>query len=165
VLKRWTWEFEALSFLDCAAFWNDDVCFFVLIGMGSAMADSSKEELVQLIKRFGAYLTVKISNLLPISLQNLVRTSIPFSANINFETFLKFMVDLVLISRQESIALVKIYVVIWWCLLVYSLVSIFSLIYAEFGACLNVNSGLDYWKRLIFKQTAVKIIAISDDEI
>jgi len=72
--------------------------------MGSAMADSSKEELVQLIKRFGAYLTVKISNLLPISLQNLVRTSIPFSANINFETFLKFMVDLLLISRQESIA-------------------------------------------------------------
>ncbi|XP_059449385.1 peroxisome biogenesis protein 22 isoform X2 [Corylus avellana] len=35
------------------------------------MAESSKEELVQLIKRFGAYLTVKISNLLPISLQNL----------------------------------------------------------------------------------------------
>jgi len=47
------------------------VCFFVLIGLGSAMAESSKEELVQLIKRFGAYLTVKISNLLPISLQNL----------------------------------------------------------------------------------------------
>uniref|UniRef100_A0A2N9IY30 Peroxisome biogenesis protein 22 n=1 Tax=Fagus sylvatica TaxID=28930 RepID=A0A2N9IY30_FAGSY len=35
------------------------------------MAESSKEELVQLIKRFGAYLTVKISNLLPISLQRL----------------------------------------------------------------------------------------------
>ena len=36
------------------------------------MADSSKEELVQLIKRFGTYLTVKISNHLPISLQRLV---------------------------------------------------------------------------------------------
>jgi hypothetical protein len=84
----------------------------VLIGLGLAMAESSKEELVQLIKRFGAYLTVKISNLLPISLQNLVRTSIPFSASIKFETFLKFLADLVLISRQESIALVRIYVVI-----------------------------------------------------
>lgn len=30
------------------------------------MAESSKEELVQLIKRFGAYLTVKMSNLFPI---------------------------------------------------------------------------------------------------
>lgn len=115
----------------------------MLIGLGSAMAESSKEELVQLIKRFGAYLTVKISNLLPISLQNLVRTSIPFSSSINFDTFLKFLPDLVLISRQESIALVKIYVVIWCCLLVYSLILIFSLIYAEFGAYLNVNSGLE----------------------
>ncbi|KAG6722361.1 hypothetical protein I3842_03G155400 [Carya illinoinensis] len=35
------------------------------------MADSSKQEVVQLIKRFGAYLTIKISKLLPISLQNL----------------------------------------------------------------------------------------------
>ncbi|KAF3976714.1 hypothetical protein ACB098_06G098700 [Castanea mollissima] len=40
------------------------------------MADSSKEELVQLIKRFGAYLTVKISNLLPISLQRLDSRSV-----------------------------------------------------------------------------------------
>jgi hypothetical protein len=48
------------------------------------MAESSKEELVQLIKRFGAYLTVKISNLLPISLQRLVRTS-----------FLYFLPDLI----------------------------------------------------------------------
>ncbi|CAM8955847.1 unnamed protein product [Rhodiola kirilowii] len=31
------------------------------------MAESSKEELVQLIKRFGAYIAVKLSNLLPIS--------------------------------------------------------------------------------------------------
>jgi len=35
------------------------------------MADYSKEDLVQLIKRFGAYLTHKLSNLLPISLKNL----------------------------------------------------------------------------------------------
>ncbi|XAR55406.1 hypothetical protein NMG60_11035467 [Bertholletia excelsa] len=35
------------------------------------MADYSKAELVQLIKRFGAYLSVKISNLLPISFNNL----------------------------------------------------------------------------------------------
>ncbi|KAF3443726.1 hypothetical protein FNV43_RR13416 [Rhamnella rubrinervis] len=35
------------------------------------MAESSKEELVQLIKRFGAYLTVKMSNLFSISVQSL----------------------------------------------------------------------------------------------
>ncbi|XP_015881096.3 peroxisome biogenesis protein 22 [Ziziphus jujuba] len=35
------------------------------------MAESSKEELVQLIKRFGAYLTVKMSNLFSISFQSL----------------------------------------------------------------------------------------------
>ncbi|RWR93475.1 peroxisome biogenesis protein 22 isoform X1 [Cinnamomum micranthum f. kanehirae] len=35
------------------------------------MADSSKEELVQLIKRCGAYLTLKISNLFPISSSSL----------------------------------------------------------------------------------------------
>lgn len=35
------------------------------------MAEASKEELVQLIKRFGAYLTVKFSNLLSISPNNL----------------------------------------------------------------------------------------------
>ncbi|KAF5458371.1 hypothetical protein F2P56_022403 [Juglans regia] len=40
------------------------------------MAESSKQELVQLMKRFGAYLTVKISKLLPISLQNLNSRSV-----------------------------------------------------------------------------------------
>ncbi|KAG2717084.1 hypothetical protein I3843_03G157800 [Carya illinoinensis] len=40
------------------------------------MADSSKQEVVQLIKRFGAYLTIKISKLLPISLQNLDSRSV-----------------------------------------------------------------------------------------
>ena len=35
------------------------------------MADYSKEDLVQLIKRFGAYLTHKLSSLLPISLKTL----------------------------------------------------------------------------------------------
>eukprot|EP00262_Sarcandra_glabra_P018387 TRINITY_DN6578_c1_g5_i1.p1 TRINITY_DN6578_c1_g5~~TRINITY_DN6578_c1_g5_i1.p1 ORF type:complete len:277 (+),score=40.58 TRINITY_DN6578_c1_g5_i1:136-966(+) len=34
------------------------------------MADSSKDELVQFLKRIGAYLTVKISNLVTISLRN-----------------------------------------------------------------------------------------------
>ncbi|KAK1327109.1 Peroxisome biogenesis protein 22 [Acorus calamus] len=34
------------------------------------MADSSKDELIQLIKRVGAYLTVKISNILPTPFQN-----------------------------------------------------------------------------------------------
>lgn len=41
-------------------------------------AESSKEELVRLIKKFGAYLTVKMSNLFSISLRNLVFLS-PFS--------------------------------------------------------------------------------------
>lgn len=36
------------------------------------MADTSKDELVQLIKRFGAYLTFKFSNLFSISFNNLV---------------------------------------------------------------------------------------------
>ncbi|KAM1019908.1 hypothetical protein ACFX13_041968 [Malus domestica] len=40
------------------------------------MAESSKEELLQLIKRFGAYLTVKMSSLFPISLHNLNSRSI-----------------------------------------------------------------------------------------
>ncbi|XP_071723210.1 peroxisome biogenesis protein 22 [Rutidosis leptorrhynchoides] len=42
------------------------------------MADtsSSKEELVQLIKRFGAYLTIKMSNLFSISLHNLDSRSV-----------------------------------------------------------------------------------------
>lgn len=40
------------------------------------MAESSKEELVQLIKRFGAYLTVKMSNLFSISFQNMDSRSI-----------------------------------------------------------------------------------------
>ncbi|KAF5481109.1 hypothetical protein F2P56_001789 [Juglans regia] len=40
------------------------------------MADSSKQELVQLIKRFGAYLTIKISKLLPISLQKMDSRSV-----------------------------------------------------------------------------------------
>uniref|UniRef100_A0A2P2MQA3 Peroxisome biogenesis protein 22 n=1 Tax=Rhizophora mucronata TaxID=61149 RepID=A0A2P2MQA3_RHIMU len=40
------------------------------------MAESSKDELVQLIKRFGAYLTVKMSNLLPISLRHLDSRSV-----------------------------------------------------------------------------------------
>ncbi|CAI0460669.1 unnamed protein product [Linum tenue] len=35
------------------------------------MVESSKEELLQLIKRFGAYLSVKMSNFVPISLRNL----------------------------------------------------------------------------------------------
>lgn len=39
------------------------------------MAESSKEELLQLIKRFGAYLTVKMSNLFSISSQNMVIAS------------------------------------------------------------------------------------------
>ncbi|KAK1308343.1 Peroxisome biogenesis protein 22 [Acorus calamus] len=34
------------------------------------MADSSKEELIQLIKRVGAYLTVKMSNILSTPFQN-----------------------------------------------------------------------------------------------
>ncbi|KAL7185726.1 hypothetical protein ACSBR2_027648 [Camellia fascicularis] len=40
------------------------------------MADYSKDELLQLIKRFGAYLTVKMSNLFSISLDNLDTQSI-----------------------------------------------------------------------------------------
>uniref|UniRef100_A0A5B7ATD9 Peroxisome biogenesis protein 22 n=1 Tax=Davidia involucrata TaxID=16924 RepID=A0A5B7ATD9_DAVIN len=40
------------------------------------MADYSKEELVQLIKRFGAFLTVKMSNLFSISLDNLDSRSV-----------------------------------------------------------------------------------------
>lgn len=40
------------------------------------MADYSKDDLVQLIKRFGAYLTVKISNFLPISFRNLDSRSV-----------------------------------------------------------------------------------------
>ncbi|PQQ17926.1 peroxisome biogenesis protein 22 [Prunus yedoensis var. nudiflora] len=40
------------------------------------MAESSKEELLQLIKRFGAYLTVKMSSIFPISLHNLNSRSI-----------------------------------------------------------------------------------------
>ncbi|XP_047321720.1 peroxisome biogenesis protein 22-like [Impatiens glandulifera] len=35
------------------------------------MSDYSKEDFVQLIKRFGAYLSVKMSNIFPISLRNL----------------------------------------------------------------------------------------------
>lgn len=59
-------------FADTQSFWDDDVY------SGSAMAESSKEELVQLIKRFGAYLTVKMSNLFSISFQSLVRNSFSF---------------------------------------------------------------------------------------
>ncbi|XP_062106165.1 peroxisome biogenesis protein 22 [Humulus lupulus] len=40
------------------------------------MAESSKEELVQLIKRFGAYLTVKMSNIFSISFHNLNARSV-----------------------------------------------------------------------------------------
>ncbi|TQD89976.1 hypothetical protein C1H46_024460 [Malus baccata] len=40
------------------------------------MAESSKDELLQLIKRFGAYLTVKMSSLFPISLHNMNSRSI-----------------------------------------------------------------------------------------
>ncbi|EXC23141.1 hypothetical protein L484_018272 [Morus notabilis] len=40
------------------------------------MAESSKEELVQLIKRFGAFLTVKMSNLFSISFHNLNSRSV-----------------------------------------------------------------------------------------
>ncbi|CAL1406897.1 unnamed protein product [Linum trigynum] len=40
------------------------------------MAESSKEELLQLIKRFGAYLSVKMSNFIPISLHNLDARSV-----------------------------------------------------------------------------------------
>ncbi|KDP25866.1 hypothetical protein JCGZ_22896 [Jatropha curcas] len=40
------------------------------------MAESSKEELVQLIKRFGAYITFKMSNLFPISFHNLDTRSV-----------------------------------------------------------------------------------------
>ncbi|PON68778.1 Peroxisome biogenesis protein [Parasponia andersonii] len=40
------------------------------------MAESSKEELVQLIKRFGAYLTVKMSNIFSISFHNLNSRSV-----------------------------------------------------------------------------------------
>ncbi|GAV81301.1 hypothetical protein CFOL_v3_24759 [Cephalotus follicularis] len=40
------------------------------------MAESSKEELIQLIKRVGAYLTLKMSNLLSISLRNLDSRSV-----------------------------------------------------------------------------------------
>ncbi|CAI0550524.1 unnamed protein product [Linum tenue] len=40
------------------------------------MAESSKEELLQLIKRFGAYLSVKMSNFIPISLRNLDARSV-----------------------------------------------------------------------------------------
>lgn len=40
------------------------------------MAESSKEDLVQLIKRFGAYLTLKMSNLFSISLDNLDSRSV-----------------------------------------------------------------------------------------
>ncbi|XP_065876712.1 peroxisome biogenesis protein 22 [Euphorbia lathyris] len=40
------------------------------------MAESSKEELLQLIKRFGAYITVKMSNLFSISFHNLDSRSV-----------------------------------------------------------------------------------------
>ncbi|KAJ8749268.1 hypothetical protein K2173_018748 [Erythroxylum novogranatense] len=40
------------------------------------MAESSKEEIFQLIKRFGAYLTIKMSNLFSISLRNLDSRSV-----------------------------------------------------------------------------------------
>lgn len=40
------------------------------------MADSSKEELVQLIKKFGAYLTVKMSNLFSLSFRNMDSRSV-----------------------------------------------------------------------------------------
>ncbi|KAJ9170103.1 hypothetical protein P3X46_018235 [Hevea brasiliensis] len=40
------------------------------------MADSSKEELLQLIKRFSAYITVKISHLFPTSFHNLDSRSV-----------------------------------------------------------------------------------------
>ncbi|GFZ18404.1 TraB family protein [Actinidia rufa] len=47
------------------------------------MADYSKEDLVRMIKRFGAYLTFKISNLFSISLDNLVRISTFLSSELN----------------------------------------------------------------------------------
>ncbi|CAN0896975.1 Peroxisome biogenesis protein 22 [Linum grandiflorum] len=40
------------------------------------MSESSKEELLQLIKRFGAYLSFKMSNYIPISLRNLDSRSV-----------------------------------------------------------------------------------------
>ncbi|PSS14428.1 Peroxisome biogenesis protein [Actinidia chinensis var. chinensis] len=46
------------------------------------MADYSKEDLVQMIKRFGAYLTFKISNLFSISLDNLDSRSVGFLAGL-----------------------------------------------------------------------------------
>lgn len=59
------------------------------------MAESSKEELVQLIKRFGAYLTVKMSNLFSISVQSLVWTSFLFS--LSFFSF--FFLSLILFGN------------------------------------------------------------------
>lgn len=50
------------------------------------MTESSKEELLQLIKRFGAYLTVKMSSIFPISLHNLVLTS--------FSSFFSYLVKI-----------------------------------------------------------------------
>ncbi|OVA10915.1 hypothetical protein BVC80_8751g7 [Macleaya cordata] len=46
------------------------------------MEDSSKEELIQLLKRFGAYLTVKMSNLFSMSLDNLNSRSVGTVAGI-----------------------------------------------------------------------------------
>ncbi|XP_038694692.1 peroxisome biogenesis protein 22-like [Tripterygium wilfordii] len=43
----------------------------ILISSGTAMAESSKEDLFQLIKRFRAYLSVRMSSIFPISLLNM----------------------------------------------------------------------------------------------
>ncbi|KAK9155876.1 hypothetical protein Sjap_003356 [Stephania japonica] len=52
------------------------------------MADSSKEESVQLIKKLGAYVTLKLSNLFPISLGNLGSRSVGTFAGMVVAIFL-----------------------------------------------------------------------------
>lgn len=59
------------------------------------MAEASKDELLQLIKRFGAYLTVKFSNLFS-TLSNMVSISLSpcFAFDIDAEFFMDLIVTL-----------------------------------------------------------------------
>lgn len=60
------------------------------------MAEASKDELLQLIKRFGAYITFKFSSLFSTTLSNLVSAFSPFSIEVAIDV--ELVVDLKVIT-------------------------------------------------------------------
>lgn len=128
------------------------------------MEESSKQELVQLMKRFGAFLTVKISKILPISLQNLVRTSHSFFFHplISIcDTHSKFHGGSAahFMSRiRPSFPNVSRNLMVF-------VTSCYSFSFSELGSCLNITSWFRFFKKHWFtNEHWLKIMAVSDQE-